>query len=117
MITYRWVEGEELRLIEPVLKARGWASMNGKTCRALCAFENGALVGFHVLQLFPHAEPIWVDKAHRGSGIAEDLADKMMEFLAEMNTRGFMVVADSPAAVQLCEKHGMRKVSSPVYVM
>ena len=91
--------------------------MNGKTCRARAAFANGKLVGFSVVQLFPFAGPLWVDKAYRGTGIAEDLADQTVEWMAEMNARGFIVIADNPTSVQFCEKHGMKKIASPVYIM
>lgn len=117
-ITYKWIFGSELESLEPILAERGWSSLNDKTARALVALDSSnTLIGFHVLQLFPHAEPLWVRKDMRGSGLAEELADRMMEFLAQVGARGFMVVADSPAAIQLCEKHGMRKVNSPVYLL
>lgn len=116
-IKFKWLDGDALQIIEPILESRGWASMNDKTCRALCAFDGTKLVGFHVFQLYPHAEPMWLDRAYRGTGIAEDMADKMMEFLSQVGVRGFMVIADNPAVQRLCESHGMKKVNAPVYAL
>jgi hypothetical protein len=121
-VTYRWIDGvsateAEWDTLERVMAVRGWASLNRPTSRVLVAEIDGVLVGFHCLTLFPHAEPQWVIPSQRGKGVSEELAERMMEFLAEVRVRGFMVVADSPFAEELCKKHGMRKITSPVYAM
>lgn len=116
-IEYGWLAGEQLGVLEPILAKRGWASLNKLTSRALCAFApNGQLLGFLVVQLFPHTEPLYVDPDYRGIGIAEELSDRMVKYMLEIKARGWMVVADSPHAVKLCEERGMRKLESPVYV-
>lgn len=121
-VTYRWVDGpdatdQDWDRIDRILEARGWASLNRPTTRILIAEDDkGELAGLIVLQLFPHAEPLWVRPSMRGSGIAETLADKMMDFLREIKVRGFIVMADNPLAAKLCEEHGMVKVESPVYI-
>ena len=91
-------------------------ALNRNTTRILVAEEEGELAGFLPLQLLPHTEPLWVKPSKRGSDIAVTLADKMVEFLTEMQVRGFMVVADNPFAAKICESHGMVKLESPVYV-
>lgn len=119
-LTYRWLEGEDLKQLEPMLEARGHMSLNNALARALCVFDkdnNDKIIAFHVLQHIPHAEPLYVDKEYRGTGIAEDLADRMVAFLKSCDARGFMVVADNPASVKLCEQFGMRRVESPVFIM
>lgn len=117
-LEFRWLEGGELTQLEPLLESRGHMSLNNNMARALCAFDtNGNIAAFHVLQMIPHAEPLYVNPTYRGTGLAEDLADRMVSFLRSCNARGFMVVADNPASVKLCEQFGMRKVDSPVYVM
>jgi len=116
-ITFRWLEGEEATdWLNPIMEARGWALLNPSVCRALCAFQEERMIAFHVLQLFPHAEPMFVDPEFRGTGLAEDLADRMYEFLRDMRTRAYMVVAESPFAERLCEARGMKRVNYPVYV-
>lgn len=117
MITYKWIDGDELLALEPIMEKRGWTSLNNRTARAFCAYDGDKLVGFHVLQMFPHCEPLYVDPAYRGSGIADHLAEGMLTFMREVSARGFMVIADSPAAEALCRHYGMRKVDSPVYLM
>jgi len=120
-ITYRWVDGptatdEEWSKIDDVLATRGWASLNRYTSRILIA-ERGNEFAFHVFQLVPYCGPLYVPRSMRGQGIAEDLADKMMEFLVENNARGWLVTAESAHAAKLCETRGMMRVPCPVYVM
>lgn len=102
--------------IDKVIKRSGWVPLNDHVAKILVALDGDAVIGFHVLQMFPHAEPLWVDPEYRASGVAEALSDRMLEFLTSIGARGFMVIADSPHAQRLCEERGMKRVSSPVYI-
>ena len=121
-VTYRWIDGptatqEEWDRFEDILVARGWMSLNRPTSRVLVAEdEHGDLLGFFVMQLVPHTEPLWVRPSKRGSEIAEILADKMLTFMLEVQARGWMLVADNPIVAKMSEQRGMTRVESPVYV-
>lgn len=129
-ITYRWLEPSNdsrfLDHIDGLIALRGWTplpsrSTYGATHRILAAFEqdhfnNESIVGWHVIQFITHPEPLWVHPAFRGSKVAAELSSRVFDLLLTSNCRGFMVVADNPVAVQLCERYGMRRVESPVYV-
>ena len=119
-ITYRWIDGpiatdSDWDLIESVLAERGWTSLNRQTTRILVAEDEGKLAGFLVLQLFPHLEPLYVDKDHRATGLAEELSDRMIKFMTEAGARGWISIADSPHAEALCKREGMTLVKSKVY--
>ena len=116
-LTYRVLAGNELSLLETVIRHRGWSELNYETSMAIAAFDGRKLVGFNVLQSFPHAEPMFVQPEYRGTGVAEELADRLLGFMREIKIRGFMVVADSEFAAKLCEGRGMELVTSPVYIM
>lgn len=120
-VTYRWVEGrscsqEEWDAIDAKLAARGWMSLNRHLSRIRLAERNGRIVGVYCLQHVPHVEPLLVDRAERGTGVAEQLADDMQEFLTEAHARGFMAICEHPVAAKMCEARGMVKVPYPVYV-
>ncbi|MGH7184504.1 MAG: GNAT family N-acetyltransferase [Nitrospiraceae bacterium] len=115
-IEHRWLDGDELDQIQLILQNRGWTPLNKPTSRALAAFDGDKLVGFIVLQLVPHTEPLWIDPDYRGSYIAEGLAQGMRQFMRSIEARCFMVMADNPHAVRLCEESGMQLVKSPVYI-
>ena len=121
-VSYRWVDGitasdADWDRIEAILAARGWMSLNRPTTRILLAEDaEGKLAGFSILQMVPHLEPLWVAPSQRASGLAESLADQMVDFMVSIQARGWMVVAESPFAARLCEREGMVKVEVPVYV-
>jgi hypothetical protein len=122
MITYRWVDGKDASdadwdKIESILVARGWMSLNRQVSRILIAEDESGKMGFHVFQMIPYCGPLFVPPSMRGSGVAEELADRMFQFLGEMQARGWIATAESPHAAALCEKYGMDKVTTPVYVM
>lgn len=116
-ITYRWLTGPEAcEWLNDTILARGWAELNPNTAMALCAFDGPKIVGFYVIQLFPHAEPMFVAPEFRGTGLADELADQMQKYLQEVRVRGCMIVADNPVVARMCEKRGMKRVTSPVYL-
>lgn len=114
-IEYKWVDGDDLAELEPIIIRNNWASLNPNTSRAICAYEDGVLVGFFVLQLFPHLEPLFVSPSLRGGEVTFELVNRMNEFIKDINIRGFMCVADSQFAEKLCQQRGMFKITSPVY--
>jgi hypothetical protein len=122
-IRFLWYDGPtcddtEWDRIENILAARGWMSLNRPTSRILVAEDvDGKIQGFLVLQLCPHTEPLWVAPSARATGLAEELVDRMVKFMEQVQIRGYIATADSPFAAQLCENHGMTKVDKPVYVM
>lgn len=119
-VRYRWVNGweatkEDWDRIEDILATRGWMSLNPNTSRIRIAEDDDGLVGFHVLQMVPHAGPLFVAPRARATGIADKLADDMLEFLTEVHARGWIVIAESEHAKKLCEARGMTLVEHPVY--
>jgi len=115
-VTFRWLEGDDIKQIEPRLAARGWASLNPQTSRVLAAYdENDQLIGFNVCQLMPYLGPAEIDREWYGSGLMEEMADHMHEELSLLRTRGVILVADNPIVAKVAADHGMTKVDSPVF--
>jgi GNAT superfamily N-acetyltransferase len=127
-IRFEWIDGpdnergtrpatrEEWEQIDDICAIRGWASLNRVLTRILVAWRGEKIVGFHVMQFWPHLEPLFVVPSERGTGLAEQLADRMVEFVTEAKARGWIVIADSPYAKKMCEDRGMTKIKSPVYI-
>lgn len=119
---YEWVDGPtctdaEWKTVDAILAARGAVSLNKLTTRILFAWsKTGELIGFNVLQLFPFVGPLFVSPSARGTGVAEELVDEMMRFLAQANARGFLVIAQSPHTERLCKKLNMQQTDGPVYI-
>jgi len=120
---YEWMTMDQIEeLVNPVLAIRGMAVLNinpvQPTCRVLGAWKENDLISFFVIQLFPVLGPlVKVDSTHRDNGeVSRELTQRMHEFLDGADVRGYMVVADSPITGRLCERHGMTKMISPVYM-
>lgn len=119
---YRWVNGpecsnEEWDKLDLILATRGWMSLSRLTSRILIA-ENaeGDMLGFSVIQFVPFSGPLWVAPSARGTGIADELAEKTVNcLLVDMNARGFMATAESPHTAKLCLKQGMTEIPVKVF--
>jgi hypothetical protein len=120
-VSYRWINlweasEHEVAQIDKIIAARGWVKLNLNMTRVLVAELDGRIISFSVVQAMPYVGPLFVSSEHRGLGIAEELADRTMEFLRSIDARGWLVVADSPHVAKICEAREMDRVESPVYV-
>ena len=120
-VSYRWLEGPtctdvEWALVDRILESQGWMPLNRELSRIYLAEQDGQIVGLSVLQLMPFAGPLWVKPQLRATGVTDRLADDTIGWLVDTHARGWFVVADSPHVPKLCERHGMRKIISPVYI-
>ena len=120
-ITYRWIDGptctdRDWAAVDSILESQGWMPLNRDTSRVYLAEQDGEIAGLSVLQLMPFAGPLWVKKRLRVTGVTDKLADDTIGWLCETRARGWFVVADSPHVPRLCERHGMRRINSPVYI-
>lgn len=114
-VQYRWLETEELHLVDPIFEEQGWTKLNEATSRVIVAQKDGKIVGLCTLQLFPHTEPLYCSPEVRGTGVAEELADRMKAFLDEIQVRGYQAMADNEFAEKICIDRGMTKITAPVY--
>jgi hypothetical protein len=119
-VTFRWIEGEELELLRPVIEAHGWTPLDPIFAKALIAEdEEGNLAGFNVLQVVLRPEPLWVAKRCRGEQgeeLAMQLAEQMTEYLRVAGATYWEIKAASPFVGRLCEANGMKKMETPMYV-
>lgn len=114
VIDKTWIHGEDVHLLDDIVAANGWTPLNSSSL-ALVAMDDDGIAGFHVLRLVP-IPTLWVRPDLRGSRLALELAEDMEKFLTDTNSKGFIVIADDPASAKICEKFGMRRITSPVYI-
>src|SRR5271165_3104680 len=115
-MTLRWLTGSEaVDKLNPLIAEQGWTPLNDQTCRVLVAEDEGVMLGFFVLQLFPFLGPLY---AHPGEGaeVMFALQAEMRKYIEESVARGFLVIADNPVTDKLCQREGLRRVESPVYL-
>lgn len=119
-IHYRWISGpecsdEEWAVLDEIVAKQGWMVWNKETTMVRVAEHDGEIIAFYPVQLIPHAEPLYVKEEFRGNGIANQLADDVVEWLTLIEARGWLAIADNPIAAKMCEERGWQKLGSPVY--
>ena len=129
-MNFRWLEQDEiLNLVNPALKAKGYAELgfNGScecgralpTARVLGAFlDSGELIETFTLQMLAFLGPLLKhDTDIRDSGeTSRQMATIMYDFLMSAKARDFIVIANSPISRRLCERFQMKKVECPVFM-
>ena len=129
-MNFRWLEQDEiLNLVNPALKAKGYAELgfNGScecgralpTARVLGAFlDSGELIETFTLQMLPFLGPLLKhDTDIRDSGeTSRQMATIMFDFLMGAKARDFIVIANSPISRRLCERFQMKEVECPVFL-
>lgn len=116
-ITYRWIEGDELVILDSLLERRGWKPLNKDLSRAFCAFADDKIVGFMVCQMVLHAGPLLIDPEFRGGEIAPTLAEEMVAYAHDLDAADLLVVPENPFSEALCNAFKLEPVTSPVYLM
>jgi hypothetical protein len=120
-VTFRWLDGltcsdADWTAVDKILEAHGWMPMHRDTSRVYLAEQDGKVVGISCLQFMPFVGPLWISKKLRSNGVTDKLADDTINWLVDSNARGWFVVADSPHVPKLCERHGMHRISAPIYI-
>lgn len=118
MLTYRFLTEEEIdEQINPIHRQQGWAELNTSLAKVMGAWIGDRLIRALTLQLFPMVGPLVADPAYIDNGEASrGVAVEMEAYLKSRDTRGWLVIANSPVTERLCERFGMEKLEVPVYV-
>ena len=121
----RWLNGfEACDIINPLITRRNaenptappWALLNSATAFAVAVFESEFCIGYLCMQLFPFLGPMEVQPVNCNGEISRMLVDEMTRVMAEMKTRGCMVICESPVTERMCKQRGMKRIDYPVYV-
>ena len=77
--------------------------------------DEGKVVGFHVVQLCPHAEPKWTDPEYRGKVSWREL-QKLIESLFASGTPGqYFTFVDNDRMAKLCKRGGMEELPMRIF--
>lgn len=112
---YKWLSGDQLTELWPIFIMQGW-TIPPATSLTYAAYDDRGVAGFHVLQMVPHPEPIWIRPDKVGTGLSGELASEMAKFLEATHTERYVVIANTPEAEKLCVRLGMTKVTGVAYV-
>ena len=114
-IEFKLLYGKDLEILGPTIRAHGWVPLNPNSACAFVAYEGENIAGFVCQNPIPHVEPLFVSTPHRGTGLAEELVKRMVDFLYEVEAPAAYIIASSQVSARLAEAHGMARVNEPVY--
>ena len=108
MITYRWLTPEEIQTLEPIFIENGGDLPDLKFSAFVGALtDEGQIVGFHALQLVPHAEPMWVDPEFRTKVNWREF-QRQIESVLEGGE--YYIFPGNERIAKLCKRGGMEEV-------
>ncbi len=114
MIQIRELFGDDLAALQPLFDAQGVVILYPHLAVAKVAFEDGEIVGYHIFQLIPHIEPLWVSPKHRGGELTHSLV-KSMDAFAKEAAGQYVCVSMSQFSDKLCEEIHMEPVPGQVF--
>lgn len=117
---YRWIDGDELAVLDPIIESRNWTPLpreRGMAKALIVENDCGEVIGFNVVQLCVHTEPMWVSPQYRGKskGVSRNLAMKTADYLRGHGITNWRCSTDTPHVAELCEENGMILVKGKVY--
>lgn len=109
-IIYRFLEKEEYGKLEGKFEEYGAKLPDPELSAIYAAFDEETIVGFHVLQYVPHAEPMWIAEEYRGK-VNWRQFQRGIEGLFDRNAGGsyYIFPADERVA-NLCRRGGMEEL-------
>jgi hypothetical protein len=112
-VEYRFLVPEEFELLRPVFEEAGGRLPAPAQAAIYAAIRNNLIVGFHTVQLVPHAEPIWIAPEERGRVSWRRLQEGVESLFDTGGT--YFAFSDNPRMEKLCYKAGMHKVPLQVW--
>lgn len=114
---YKSLDPEEFYLIDRFYAGCAVPRPDPNFSRIFAAIDdNHQVVGFVVLQLVAHAEPIYVDPAYRGSRVWVHLTAMLAAYCELHQIAGVYTQPTSDATRKICERMGWSEMDYPLYV-
>lgn len=109
-VQYRWLMPEEYEALAPVFAEHGGDIPDPNYSFVYTAWQGDELVGFHVLQYVPHAEPMWIKPEARGRVSWREF-QRAIEALFDKEQGGYYYIFPGDERVaKMCARGGMEEV-------
>jgi len=110
---YRFLAPEEFELTRPSMEENGGEVPDPSQSAIAAAFDGDRLVGYAVLQLIPHLEPVYIAPEARGK-VDWRRFQTMLEGLFEASGM-YLTTTDNPRVAKMCERAGMEELPYRVF--
>ena len=112
VVNTRVLPSEEWPRLQGVLEAEGGRLPDPATAQIVVHEAQGEIIGFLVVQLVPHLEPIWVHPDYRGKGLVSSLVNAGRSLLGSGE---FFAFSPNRAMGALATKEGLTPLPWTVY--
>jgi len=108
MITYRWLEPQEVESLRAIFDVNGGELPDPKLSAIYGALnDEGKVVGFHVVQLVPHAEPMYVEPEYRAKVNWREFQRGVESVMQGVE---YYIFPSDDRVAKLCKRGGMEEV-------
>ena len=115
-VTTRLLPADEYARLVPFFLATPDAMPSAISSQTAVAEDSdGNIIGFFVLQLVAHAEPIWVAEDYRQQGVAKLLIDEI-NGVADEHGLSYYSFAQDERVEQLCAENGMQRLPYVIFL-
>jgi hypothetical protein len=114
-IEYRFLAPEEYEGLRPVFEENGGDLPSPQLSAIFAAFSEDKVVGFHVLQYVPHAEPMWVDPEFRGQVNWREFQRGIESLFDKEEGGSYYIFPSDERVAKMCKRGGMTQVELPAW--
>jgi hypothetical protein len=106
-IEYRYLAPEEYESLRPVFEANDGDLPDPQMSAIHAAFDGDEIVGFHVLQYVPHAEPMWIKDTHRGKVNWREFQRGVEKLFDKARGGSYYIFPSDERVAKMCKRGGM----------
>jgi hypothetical protein len=109
-IEYRFLSPEEYVLVKEVFEEHEGDLPDPQLSAIYAAFDGGRVVGFHVLQYVPHAEPMWINPDYRGQVNWREFQRGIESLFSASEGGSYYIFPSDERVAKMCKRGGMEEV-------
>lgn len=111
MITYRWLEPQEVEGLRKVFEENGGELPDPRLSAIYGALnDEGRIVGFHCMVLVPHAEPMYIDPEYRAKVSWREFQRGIESIFDAAQGGSYYIFPGDERIAKLCKRGGMEEV-------
>ena len=114
-IEIRELFGDQISELDGILASHKSQILFPHLAMAKVAYDGDRIVGYHIFQMLPHIEPLWVDPEYRGGDLTHELVKSMDEFAKEA-VGHFVCIATSEFSARLCREIHMDVMPGQLFI-
>jgi hypothetical protein len=115
-IKYRFLNPDEFERLRPIFDENEGDLPNPMLTAIYAAFNDAdEIVGFHCLQLVPHAEPMWIHPDYRAKVNWREFQNGIESLFEKAEGGSYYIFPSNERVAKMCKRGGMVEVEMKAY--